>query len=148
MTDRKWAVLGAIACQMPIIGQVAADPSYDLTITISGATPQTGQILATLFNSSQSYMNEPYREALAPVDDAGRSTVVIADLPAAAYAVSVVYDWDSDGELDTNFVGIPTEAFGFSNNATALFGPPDWDAVRFKLQGDLSIEIELDMAEQ
>lgn len=147
MIDLKWAVLGVIACQMAMIGQVAADSSYDLTVTISGGTPRTGQTLITLFNSSQSYMNELYREEQAPVDDTGRSTVVFANLPAAAYAVSVVYDWDSDGELDTNFVGIPTEAFGFSNNASAFFGPPDWDAARFALQGDLTIEIELDTTE-
>lgn len=147
MIDRKWAVLGAIACQMSMIGQVAADSSYDLTVTVSGGTPRTGQILVTLFNSSEAYMNEPFREEQAPVDDAGRSTVVFVDLSAAAYAVSVVYDWDSDGELDTNFVGIPTEAFGFSNNVTAFFGPPDWDAARFLLQGDLAIEIELDTTE-
>lgn len=147
MSNRKWAVLGAIACQMSMIGQLAADSSYNLTVTVSGATPRTGQILTTLFNSSQSYMNEPYREEQAPVDDAGRSTVVFADLPAADYAVSVIYDWDSDGELDANFVGIPTEAFGFSNNATAFFGPPDWNASRFAFRGDLTIEIELDTTE-
>ena len=92
-------------------------------------------------------MNEPYREEQTLVDDMGRSTVVFVDLPATAYAVSIVYDWDSDGELDKNFIGIPTEAFGFSNNATAFFGPPDWDAAHFALQGDLTIEIELETAE-
>jgi uncharacterized protein (DUF2141 family) len=130
-----------------MIGQIAAEPSHDLTVVISGGIPRTGQVLVTLFNSSQSYMRESHREEQAPVDDGGRSTMVFVALPATDYAVSVVYDRDSDGELDTNFVGIPTEAFGFSNNATAFFGPPDWDAARFALQGDLTIEIELETTE-
>ncbi|MGI9433684.1 MAG: DUF2141 domain-containing protein [Geminicoccaceae bacterium] len=146
MSNSNWLIIGAVICQFAAHQPALAEASHDLTITVSGATPGTGQILTTLFNSADSYMNEPYREAKTPVDDAGISTIVFNDLPAAAYAVSIVYDWNSDGRLDTNLFGIPSEAFGFSNGATAFFGPPDWDDARFSLQGDLAIEIKLETA--
>jgi len=148
MIRNIWILLGAIICQLSMMGPALADPSFELTVTVSGAAPGSGQILATLFNSSESYMSEPYREESAPVDDAGISTVVFGELPAAAYAVSIVYDRDLDGELGTNIVGIPTEAFGFSNNTVAFFGPPKWQATSFALRGDLKIDIELDTTDQ
>lgn len=93
-------------------------------------------------------MSEPYREASALIDAAGGSALVFVDLPAGSYAVSIIYDRDADGELDTNFLGIPTEPFGFSNNATALFGPPSWQDANFVLRSDMEIHIELDTAER
>jgi uncharacterized protein (DUF2141 family) len=33
--------------------------------------------------------------------------------------------------MDMNFLGIPQEQYGFSNDAAALFGPPDFKDARF-----------------
>ena len=47
---------------------------------------------------------------------------------------------DADDDFDTNFLGIPTENYGFSNNARGLFGPPNWEDAKFKFnQSDLVI---------
>lgn len=148
MSRRAGAIIGAVLCQMSMTGFASADPSFMLTMTVSGATPSTGQVLATVFSSSDSFMSEPYREASALIDAAGGSAMVFVDLPAGSYAVSIIYDRDADGELDTNFLGIPTEPFGFSNNATALFGPPSWQDANFVLRSDMEIHIELDTAER
>ncbi len=139
-------VLGALACGLVLATAAKADPSFDLKVTVLGAKPHTGQILTALFNSSRSYMKTPLRKQTSTVNGAGASTIVFAALPAAHYAISVIYDKNGDGELNTNFIGIPIEAFGFSNNATALFGPPDWPAARFALGGDLKVEIKLEDA--
>lgn len=40
------------------------------------------------------------------------------------YAVKLFHDRNGDGELATNMFGIPSEPYGFSNNAPAQFGPP------------------------
>ena len=59
------------------------------------------------------------------------------------YAVKLFHDANDNGRLDTNWIGIPKERFGFSNNAMGRFGPPDFDAVRFALDGPrLELEIE------
>lgn len=141
-------ISAVVVSSIAVIGASSTAWSFDLTVRVLGATPGTGQILASLFNSHGSYMSKPYRDNIALVDGAGISTTVFKELPAGDYAVSLIYDDDSDGELDTNFVGIPTEAFGFSNNATAFFGPPDWAGAAFSLQNDLMIEIKLDTADE
>ncbi len=43
------------------------------------------------------------------------------------------HDVDSDGRLDTLPIGLPTEPYGFSNNARGTFGPPAWRQATFGL---------------
>ena len=59
---------------------------------------------------------------------AGTMRVVFTDLPPGDYAVAAFHDADGDGELATNFLGMPTEGYGFSNGARGFMGPPRFDA--------------------
>jgi len=40
------------------------------------------------------------------------------------YAISVLHDENMNGEMDKNWLGIPKEGFGASNNLKIGFGPP------------------------
>ena len=48
------------------------------------------------------------------------------DLPAGNYAIGVFHDVNGNNSLDTNFLGIPKEQYGFGNDATGSFGPPSF----------------------
>ena len=64
------------------------------------------------------------------------------DIPPGTYALAVVHDENFNGKLDTNFLGIPTEGYGFSNDATAALGAPSFSAASFSYDGqnlDLTI---------
>ncbi len=65
------------------------------------------------------------------------------DLPAGEYAFRVMHDVNDNGKLDSNFIGIPTEPWAFSNNATGNFGPPSWEDSRFELSGSETQKIKL-----
>lgn len=58
-------------------------------------------------------------------------------LAAGTYAVTVLHDENLNGRLDT-MLGIPREGFGFSRNPVIRFGPPDFEAVRFQLDGAIT----------
>jgi uncharacterized protein (DUF2141 family) len=73
----------------------------------------------------------------------GEISFSTSGLPAGEYAVRVMHDRNGNGELDANFVGIPTEPWAFSNNATGNFGPPGWDKVKFTLEGTTTQRIKL-----
>jgi len=51
----------------------------------------------------------------------------IFDIPFGEYAFVVFLDSDNNQMLSSNFIGIPKEPFGFSNNVRGKFGPPKWD---------------------
>lgn len=61
---------------------------------------------------------------------------VTLDLPAGDYGVMAYHDRNSDRKLNTLPVGLPTEPYGFSNDARAPFGPPSWTAARFRLSSE------------
>jgi uncharacterized protein (DUF2141 family) len=49
-----------------------------------------------------------------------------------------------NGKLDTHWLGIPTEGYGFSNDATALLGAPSFAAASFAYDGqNLELTIRL-----
>ena len=69
----------------------------------------------------------------------------IDSLQHGNYAIKVFHDENSNQELDTNFIGIPTEEYGFSNNVSAWFGPPSWKRAKFLFaQKEMIIEISID----
>ena len=52
-------------------------------------------------------------------------------LPPGSYALAVYQDENDNDRLDTNFLRIPTERYGFSNQAHGLLGPPSFKAAQF-----------------
>ena len=65
-------------------------------------------------------------------------------LPPGTYALSVFHDENDNGQLDTNFLGIPTEQFGFSNNARSMmFFPPSFAAARFAVPAAARVSVKL-----
>lgn len=55
------------------------------------------------------------------------ASVVFSDLPPGQYAVIVLHDENGNGRLDKNFWGVPTEPYGFSNDAQGILGPPGFE---------------------
>lgn len=64
------------------------------------------------------------------------------DIPPGTYAMAVIHDENMNGELDANWLGIPTEGYGFSNDARGLVGAPPFSAASFLYNGE---NIELTM---
>jgi uncharacterized protein (DUF2141 family) len=48
------------------------------------------------------------------------------DIPAGTYTLVIVHDENMSSKLDTNWLGIPTEGYGFSNDAKVMLGPPSF----------------------
>ena len=71
--------------------------------------------------------------------------VVFTNLSYGWYGVSLYHDENSNGEMDKNAMGIPKEAYGFSNNAKGFFGKPAYKKVKFELNStEKQIVIKLD----
>ena len=120
---------------LPCYGQ------HTLTVVVSEASPGVGQALGSLFDSEDTYLKAPSDEMIVEIDDEGLATLTFKGLSAGTYAVSVIYDRNSDGELNTNFLGIPKELIAMSNNAKGRFGPPSFEKTRFDVLADTTIEI-------
>ena len=94
-----------------------------------------GNIQVSLYNSREGCPTDyerSYRNAIVSIKD-GKGEVTFADLPMGEYAISLIHDENSNGQLDTNFLGMPKEGFGASNDAKATFGPPKYEDAKFTL---------------
>jgi uncharacterized protein (DUF2141 family) len=80
------------------------------------------------FPSDEKYYLGVVRDATAD-----RLTVTIPDLPPGKYAVAAYVDNNRNGRQDRNFLGVPKEEYGFSNDARGLFGPPEFSEAEFQI---------------
>jgi uncharacterized protein (DUF2141 family) len=64
------------------------------------------------------------------------------ELEAGTYSIGFFIDKNDNEKLDTNFLGVPKEQFGFSNDAMGRFGPPSFEAASFTLQEEKVLIME------
>ena len=115
-----------------------------LTVQISEIQGNEGKISVGLYTNAENFPNAEKTYKGQMVEVTGEKAVAtFKDIPAGTYGVAVFHDANSNGELDTNFLGIPNEGYAFSNNVFGTFGPPDFEDVTFALDGDKTIEIKM-----
>jgi len=116
-----------------------------LTVEIHGLRNQKGNLRLSLFSNEQGFPNRSDRAvAYRCVEAKGTSVSVTFDqLPPGRYAVAVIHDANNDGKLNTGFLGIPKEGFGFSRNPRIGIGAPSFHDTAFSLTGESTIEIKL-----
>ena len=64
-------------------------------------------------------------------------------LPKGVYLISLYVDSNFNNKFDYNFLGIPKEQYGFSNNEISKFRKPKFSEASFELKNDLSLKIKL-----
>ncbi len=122
-----------------------AERAVTLTVIARGAVPAKGQVVASLFTNPRDFLRQPAMRLAAPVTATGDAVVVFEGLMPGDYALSVIHDEDSNGRLNRNFLGIPTERFGFSNNIRPRMRRPDWTEAAITVEdpgGEVIIELK------
>ncbi|MDB5876834.1 MAG: hypothetical protein JWQ41_248 [Variovorax sp.] len=115
----------------------------DLRVTVSNGPAAPATLYVALFGSPESFAtNKPLAAQTLPLRD-GSAQLVFIGLPPGRYMLKSFADENGNGKLDTNLVGLPTERYGFSNDAEGRMGPPGFDAASVPLDADSSIAFRL-----
>ncbi|MEP2023589.1 MAG: DUF2141 domain-containing protein [Reichenbachiella sp.] len=138
----KKSILTVLGIVVATISMLAADNQNELTVVIKNMQNTEGVLEVTLFDSEGNWLKEGKKQQVS-IDNQSEMKIAFKDLPAGNYAVTVIHDANANGELDTGAFGIPTEAYGFSNDARGMFGPADFDDSQFELNGNTQIEINI-----
>ncbi len=113
----------------------------DVTVTLQGVKKNTGSIVLCLWAKEEGFPDCESGKALRRiVVPASAATARFENVPAGTYAISAFHDANNNGKLDSNFLGLPLEAVGMSNNPK-LAGPPRFKPARFKIEGATAISI-------
>lgn len=105
-----------------------------LAVRINGLSNDRGRVAVALFSSAKDFPDQKRALVgqLATIEK-GRATVRFRGLRPGVYAVAVLHDENRNSKMDFNFLGMPLEGYGFSNDASAPFGPPSFAAAAFEL---------------
>ena len=128
--------LRALAISLLSVATTLAAPlaaAGDITLVIANVTSTEGRIGVSLVNEAGYAGKAQPVAALMVAPTSPRTRIVIPNVAPGRYAVQVMHDRNGNGKLDTNIVGIPTEPYGFSNDAPANFGPPEFAAAAFQV---------------
>jgi len=114
-----------------------------ITVEVFGISEIEGQISIGLHKDEASFPNKGEVFMGAKVKVTGNTiSYTFRDVPYGTYAVGLYHDSNSNGKLDRNLMGIPTEGYAFSNNRFGIFGkPPKFKAASFELKGNRTIQI-------
>jgi len=115
---------------------------YDLTIIVDNIKDQNGKLMVAVFDSKEKYLEESMMNKSVDINEEATKKIKI-QLPKGEYALAVFHDMNGNEELDKSFIGIPTEAFGFSNKSMGTFGPPSFKDTKFQVSGDTEVSVSL-----
>lgn len=109
----------------------------NIEINITNLKSTKGTIRVSLFNKSNedafpSDKDKAYKIYKFKIDSKTQS-FVLENLPFDEYAFSIHHDEDGNNKLNKNWIGMPKEGLGASNNARGNFGPPSYKQAKFKL---------------
>lgn len=122
-----------IGCALIALALIPLELTAQVRIELTELRQQIGSVRIALFDAPDNYLLNPVR-ALSVKADAKQVSAEINNLPPGRYAFALFHDLNENGELDRNWLGIPSEPFAFSNNSMGRFSEPNWEQASFELR--------------
>ena len=107
-----------------------------LTVEIVNLESNKGYVIVELLDKNE----ESVTDKKGKITD-HKSTIVFNNLKNGQYAIKFIHDENNNNEFDTNFMGIPKEGYGFSNDAFGRFGPKEYSKLLFTVSGEIRIRL-------
>lgn len=126
-----------VLCSVVMCASAAAQEPQ-LKAFVQGLPNSRGVVRCALFASAKGFPDQPklaIRGVTAPVAH-NKAVCTFAGLKPGVYALSFFHDENRNGKLDTNWLGMPEEPYGASNNPEPRLGPPEFAPARFVYRGN------------
>lgn len=130
-----------IIAMLLTVSSMAQDVNF--TIQVTGFQQTSGQIRIAVYNKENGFLTPErvYKNIVLEVNKSILKHTV--RLPQGDYAIALYHDNNSNGICDKNFLGIPIERYGFSNNIRPILSAPSFKSTVVAVKKDLKIEIAL-----
>jgi len=110
-----------------------SESSSTVLIEVSGFKNTRGTLNCRLFNKAADFPDGEGIVTLRVPITGPNTSCSFSNVEPGTYAIAVVHDENGNGKLDKNFVGVPSEGYGVSNNKTYALSAPKWDESSFTL---------------
>ena len=118
-----------------------------IKMEVTGFRNDNGKLGCSLFKGPEGFPRDGskvFRHMWAPIQG-GRGECFFAGVPAGDYAATVFHDENNNGKFDMNWMGMPLEGYGFSNNVKPMLKAPSFDDCEFHYDGTGIKEIPIEM---
>lgn len=122
------------------------DSVSTVTVRINGLKVHNGQVLLSLFNSSNGFPTEPEKALRWGKSNVTSSSVIISinGIAFGEYAIAVLHDLNNNNVMDRDWLGLPEESYGISNNPENHISVPKYEEAKFKFSNTRdTIEIQM-----
>ncbi|WP_052461176.1 DUF2141 domain-containing protein [Psychroserpens mesophilus] len=104
----------------------------EITVVIENLKSNKGHIYISLYNTEASFLGKGFKSTISRIEN-NSCTIKFENVPNGIYAISFFHDENENKKMDSNFLGIPKEDYGCSNNARGFMGPPKWEDAKFEI---------------
>ena len=135
-----------IVAQVGVCQPVKPSTENTIVVRINGIKTQNGQVLLSLFKSPEGFPTHPEKAFKWGRAKVTASSIIISfnGLPPGTYAIAAVHDENSNEVMDRDWLGLPAEEYGVSNNVSSTLGPPKFEEAKFNFTGSRdTVQIEM-----
>ena len=119
-----------------------------LQIEVSEFQNEDGKLVIALFNNHNDFLSKSFLDTSVNINKE-LTIVLINNVQAGNYSVSVFHDYDNNGELTENlFLGtipIPQEGYGFSNNPPITTSAPSYQDCKFHIESGQNLVVPIEL---
>lgn len=120
---------------LPIIAlffHFVANAQNKIVVKITNFENNKGVCLVCLYDNEKAFAGKGNPVKCLTVSIASKTAeAVFENTEAGTYAISVIHDANSNNKFDTNFLGIPKEGYGASQNKLPFAAAPKFEENKF-----------------
>jgi uncharacterized protein (DUF2141 family) len=125
-------------------GALPAESAATIVLRTEGLRVQSGYVQVSLYRDPSTFPDPARAFRLVRQEVKGSVVVMqLPDLPEGEYAIALMHDENGDRICNRNFLGIPVEGFGFSNNVVPRLSVPSFDQARFRVASRTEVVIRM-----
>ena len=129
------------------LGSQAQSKNTTIKVDVETIKNATGMMACALFNAAAGFPDvqaKSFQYGYVSINS-GVASCEFKDVAAGTYAVSVFHDENDNKKLDKNFVGMPLEGYGVSNNIRHMMSAPGFKESSFQVNGEVDKNIKIRM---
>lgn len=128
---RRYLILAVSAM---FLFDMSAPATGVVELSIDEVQHNYGTLWVGIYDSEEAFLDRDRAELRAvKIRDLKDKKVYLNNLSYGDYAVAVFHDLNDNGEMDFNWVGVPTEPFAFSRPVASKWRVPKFSEVKIGL---------------
>lgn len=141
------SVLSASAASQHVV-KVGPPMTQTIRLSVTNVNEAKGTIWVGIYEGDEDFLDrDKARLVSVKVDEQGIAYLDLPDMVIGKeYALGIFHDLDDDGNLNTNWFGLPSEPWGFTGKIKTRLRLPTFSEVKFRVTAqELFTSIKLRM---